>query len=137
MNEERRRTGAGEGGCHFAPDMAGLTHPHDHHFARAAENRFAGARKIFINVLIELRQTFTFNFQDLAACPLKVKIRWQIFLRHNGIPIHSPKSGAAQYSIANQTTKPPTSSAPASRLGCRFRRQHSRAKITLTSIMTA
>jgi hypothetical protein len=95
--------------------MAGFAHPHHHDFARAAENLLAGMGEIFINVLIELGQTFTFNFQNLTACPLKVKIRWQIYLRHNVIPIHSTKSGAVQYSIANQTTKPPTSSAPTRR----------------------
>ncbi|STW04335.1 Uncharacterised protein [Klebsiella grimontii] len=92
--------------------------------------------KIFINILIELGQTFTFNVQHLTACPLKVKIRWQIYLRHNVIPNHSTKSGAVQYSIANQSTKPPSSRAPARRPGCCLRRQHSTAKIRLTSSMT-
>jgi hypothetical protein len=48
--------------------MAGFAHPHHHDFPAAAENLLAGMGKIFINVLIELGQTFTFNFQNLTAC---------------------------------------------------------------------
>ena len=136
VNKERRGSGTGEGRCHFAPDMPGFAHSHHHDFTAAAENRLAGAGEVFINILIELGQTFTFNFQNLTSCLLKVKIRWQIYLRHDVIPIHSTKNGAEQYSTANQTTKPPTSRAPATRPGCRLRRQHSRAKIALTSNMT-
>ena len=116
--------------------MTGFAHPHHHDFPAAAENRFAGAGEIFIYILIELGQTFTFNFQHLTAGLLKVKIRGQIYLRHDVIPSHSTKSGAVQNSIANQTTKPPTSSAPTSRPGCCLRRQHSTAKIRLTSNIT-
>jgi hypothetical protein len=43
--------------------MAGFAHPHHHDFPAAAENLLAGMGEIFINVLIELGQTFTFNFQ--------------------------------------------------------------------------
>lgn len=34
MNEEGRRAGTGEGGGHFAADMAGFPHAHHHHLPR-------------------------------------------------------------------------------------------------------
>lgn len=116
--------------------MPGFAHTHHYDLTAAAENRLTGAGEIFINILIELGQTFTFNFQNLTSCLLKVKIRWQIYLRHDVTPIHSTKYGAEQNSTANQTRKPPTSKAPATRPGCRLRRQHSSAKIVLTSSIT-
>ena len=38
----------------------------------------AGENEVLIDILVKLRQTFTFNFQNLKSCLLKVKIRLYI-----------------------------------------------------------
>ncbi len=46
VDEERGRTGAGEGGGDFPADMAGFTHAHHHDAAAAVKTNAAGTCKI-------------------------------------------------------------------------------------------
>lgn len=57
----------------FAPNMPRFPHPHDDNFPFTPEHLFTGKREILIDVLIKLRQAFTFNRQDFFTCLLKVK----------------------------------------------------------------